>query len=166
MRMSLQLFFGNVKGECCLQCLPHHIWKGWGEMNKNKYWSPNRQQESFKNVFLVYNSGKSSSLCHLVERNDKLPVKATVNICRMGAGYFAAKKNIYPACWLTSAPEAEALRLAAVGRVCAGRWDSLLRWQWSGSALAGPVPGACLLSDWKVPNAPVELFVLLNFNVF
>lgn len=174
MRTSLQLFFGNVKGECCVQCLPHHVWKGWGEMNKNKYWSPNGQQESFKNVFLVYNSGKSSSLCHLVERNDKPPVKATVNICRMGAGYFAAKKNIYPACWLTPAPKAEALRPAAVGRVSSSRWllglsaameyASDLFWSCWSLAHAYWATGRCLVHLWDFLYYLILMYFNINLN--
>lgn len=69
----------------------------------------------------------------------------------MGAGYFAAKKNIYPACWLTSAPEAEALRLAAVGRVSSLRWplglSAVMAMIWICSGRASP---------WCVPTERLE----------
>lgn len=46
-----------------------------------------------QNISFSYSSGTNSSLCYLVERNDKVAVKANINVCRRGVEYFTPKEN-------------------------------------------------------------------------
>lgn len=52
-----------------------------------------KSKRVFQNISLSYSRGTNSSLCYLVERNDKVAVRANINACRRGAEYFTSKEN-------------------------------------------------------------------------